>query len=50
MKAECGDPSFCFKYRGPVQMKGKKEPMHCWLLSRDNQQASGGKLDILATI
>lgn len=28
------DPQFHFEYRGPVQMKGKKEPMKVWFLSR----------------
>ncbi|KAL1130144.1 hypothetical protein AAG570_013082 [Ranatra chinensis] len=28
------DPQFHFKYRGPVVMKGKYEPMNVWFLSR----------------
>lgn len=28
------DPSMNLEYRGPVTMKGKPEPMDCWLLSR----------------
>jgi hypothetical protein len=28
------DPSFNLEFRGPVVMKGKKEPMNCWFLSR----------------
>ncbi|XP_054709218.1 guanylate cyclase soluble subunit beta-1-like [Uloborus diversus] len=35
------DPQFHFEYRGPVQMKGKKEPMKVWFLSRnENVNAS----------
>ncbi|GAB1601943.1 guanylate cyclase soluble subunit beta-1-like [Argonauta hians] len=33
-KTHCMDPSFHFEFRGKVTMKGKKEPMPCWLLSR----------------
>lgn len=29
------DEQFKFDYRGPVQMKGKSEPMHVYLLSRN---------------
>ena len=28
------DPGFAFTYRGPVPMKGRKEPMQVWFLSR----------------
>lgn len=28
------DASMNLEYRGPVTMKGKPEPMECWLLSR----------------
>ncbi|XP_042208020.1 guanylate cyclase soluble subunit beta-1-like isoform X2 [Homarus americanus] len=28
------DPSFVFTYRGPVPMKGRKEPMQVWFLNR----------------
>ncbi|KAG5681351.1 hypothetical protein PVAND_010795 [Polypedilum vanderplanki] len=28
------DPTMHLEYRGPVTMKGKPEPMKCWLLSR----------------
>lgn len=28
------DDSFEFEYRGEVVMKGKKDPMQCWFLSR----------------
>ncbi|XP_064482202.1 guanylate cyclase soluble subunit beta-1-like isoform X2 [Ornithodoros turicata] len=30
------DPEFKFDFRGPVAMKGKKEPMKVWFLSRAN--------------
>ncbi|XP_072040201.1 guanylate cyclase soluble subunit beta-1-like [Amphiura filiformis] len=33
MQAENEDESFHFEHRGPVTMKGKKEPMQCWFLS-----------------
>ncbi|XP_022064187.1 guanylate cyclase soluble subunit beta-1 [Acanthochromis polyacanthus] len=32
--AENADPQFHLAYRGPVTMKGKKEPMKVWFLSR----------------
>lgn len=32
--AENADPQFRLEYRGPVSMKGKKEPMKVWFLSR----------------
>lgn len=32
--AENADPQFRLEYRGPVTMKGKKEPMKVWFLSR----------------
>ncbi|TKS68251.1 Guanylate cyclase soluble subunit beta-1 [Collichthys lucidus] len=32
--AENADPQFNLEYRGPVTMKGKKEPMKVWFLSR----------------
>lgn len=28
------DPSLNLEYRGPIMMKGKPEPMNCWLLTR----------------
>ena len=28
------DASMNLEYRGPVTMKGKPEPMECWILSR----------------
>lgn len=31
---ENADPQFHLEYRGPVTMKGKKEPMKVWFLSR----------------
>lgn len=31
--------SFDFKFRGPVEMKGKSEPMQCWLLSRKTKKS-----------
>ncbi|KAK3862993.1 hypothetical protein Pcinc_031197 [Petrolisthes cinctipes] len=30
------DPGFLFTYRGPVPMKGRKEPMQVWFLNRRN--------------
>lgn len=32
--AENADPQFHLDYRGPITMKGKKEPMKVWFLSR----------------
>lgn len=32
--SENADPQFHLEYRGPVTMKGKKEPMKVWFLSR----------------
>uniref|UniRef100_W5MNR7 Guanylate cyclase soluble subunit beta-1 n=1 Tax=Lepisosteus oculatus TaxID=7918 RepID=W5MNR7_LEPOC len=34
LSAENADPQFQLEYRGPVAMKGKKEPMKVWFLSR----------------
>ncbi|CAN8012772.1 putative soluble guanylyl cyclase beta subunit [Ixodes scapularis] len=34
------DPTFKFDYRGLVTMKGKKEPMKVWFLSRNNVDAT----------
>jgi hypothetical protein len=31
------DPQFHFEYRGPVNMKGKSEPMNVWFLSREKE-------------
>lgn len=31
------DPSFQFEYKGPVQMKGRQEPMKVWFLSRSRE-------------
>lgn len=40
MSPENFDPQFHFEYRGPVQMKGKKEPMKVWFLSREQNVTS----------
>lgn len=32
--AENADPHFHLDYRGPISMKGKKDPMKVWFLSR----------------
>lgn len=34
MEPQNHDPQFHFEYRGPVQMKGRSEPMKVWFLSR----------------
>ncbi|XP_038056195.1 guanylate cyclase soluble subunit beta-1-like [Patiria miniata] len=34
MEPQNHDPTFHFEFRGPVVMKGKKEPMQCWFLTR----------------
>ncbi|XP_075909667.1 guanylate cyclase soluble subunit beta-1 isoform X1 [Petromyzon marinus] len=34
MTPENSDPDFLLQYRGPVPMKGRKEPMGVWFLSR----------------
>ncbi|KAG8134967.1 hypothetical protein E2320_008031, partial [Naja naja] len=34
MSPENSDPQFHLEHRGPVSMKGKKEPMQVWFLSR----------------
>ncbi|GIY36880.1 guanylate cyclase soluble subunit beta-1 [Caerostris extrusa] len=39
MKPENFDAQFHFTYRGLVQMKGKKEPMKVWFLSRKEKAA-----------
>ncbi|XP_027454623.1 guanylate cyclase soluble subunit beta-1 isoform X3 [Callorhinus ursinus] len=36
MTPENSDPQFHLEHRGPVSMKGKKEPMQVWFLSRKN--------------
>lgn len=36
MSPENSDPQFHLDHRGPVSMKGKKEPMQVWFLSRKN--------------
>ncbi|XP_033632257.1 guanylate cyclase soluble subunit beta-1-like [Asterias rubens] len=33
MEPQNHDPTFHFEYRGPIVMKGKKEPMQCWYLT-----------------
>lgn len=38
MTPENSDPQFHLEYRGPVSMKGKKEPMQVWFLSRKNTE------------
>ncbi|XP_067663587.1 guanylate cyclase soluble subunit beta-1-like [Haliotis asinina] len=40
MKPESKDPSFHFEQRGPVTMKGKKEPMMTYFLSREKPGAA----------
>ncbi|KFM79989.1 Guanylate cyclase soluble subunit beta-1, partial [Stegodyphus mimosarum] len=37
MEPQNFDPQFHFEYRGPVQMKGKKEPMEVWFLTRNEK-------------
>lgn len=38
MTPENSDPQFQLEYRGPVSMKGKKEPMQVWFLSRKSTE------------
>uniref|UniRef100_A0AAY4ABR0 Guanylate cyclase soluble subunit beta-1 n=1 Tax=Denticeps clupeoides TaxID=299321 RepID=A0AAY4ABR0_9TELE len=38
--AENADPQFHLEYRGPVTMKGKKEPMKVWFLSQKSPDVS----------
>ncbi|KAK4818757.1 hypothetical protein QYF61_018929 [Mycteria americana] len=38
MTPENSDPQFHLEYRGPVSMKGKKEPMQVWFLSRKSTE------------
>lgn len=38
MAPENSDPQFHLEYRGPVSMKGKKEPMQVWFLSRKSTE------------
>ncbi len=40
MQPENQDDSFNFEHRGPVTMKGKKEPMQCWFLSDKGVQGA----------
>ncbi|KAK2170347.1 hypothetical protein LSH36_3g16010 [Paralvinella palmiformis] len=36
-RPECYDSCFRFEKRGPVKMKGRKDPMICWVLTRKTQ-------------
>lgn len=40
MTPENADPQFHLEHRGPVSMKGKKEPMQVWFLSRKDAAAA----------
>lgn len=42
------DPSFTFEYRGPVQMKGKAEPMNVYFLLRNTD--SPNNIESLSTV
>uniref|UniRef100_A0A2K6F5U6 Guanylate cyclase domain-containing protein n=2 Tax=Propithecus coquereli TaxID=379532 RepID=A0A2K6F5U6_PROCO len=44
MSSENSDPQFHLEHRGPVSMKGKKEPMQVWFLSRKNTGTEETKL------
>ncbi|XP_069349204.1 guanylate cyclase soluble subunit beta-1 isoform X2 [Eulemur rufifrons] len=44
MSPENSDPQFHLEHRGPVSMKGKKEPMQVWFLSRKNTGTEEAKL------
>uniref|UniRef100_A0A8C5VIH4 Guanylate cyclase soluble subunit beta-1 n=1 Tax=Microcebus murinus TaxID=30608 RepID=A0A8C5VIH4_MICMU len=44
MSPENSDPQFHLEHRGPVSMKGKKEPMQVWFLSRKNTGTEETKL------
>ncbi|GFS53639.1 guanylate cyclase soluble subunit beta-1 [Nephila pilipes] len=37
LRPENFDPQFKFEFRGPIQMKGKKDPMKVWFLSRKEE-------------
>ncbi len=41
------DPSFIFDYRGPIQMKGKAEPMSVYFLRRN---ADSPNIESLSTV
>ncbi|KAM4780534.1 guanylate cyclase soluble subunit beta-1 isoform 1-T1 [Cyanocitta cristata] len=45
MTPENSDPQFHLEYRGPVSMKGKKEPMQVWFLSRKSTETEETKQD-----
>ncbi|KAI2536356.1 guanylate cyclase soluble subunit beta-1 isoform X3 [Pongo pygmaeus] len=45
MSPENSDPQFHLEHRGPVSMKGKKEPMQVWFLSRKNTGTEETKQD-----
>uniref|UniRef100_A0A2K5RYI9 Guanylate cyclase soluble subunit beta-1 n=1 Tax=Cebus imitator TaxID=2715852 RepID=A0A2K5RYI9_CEBIM len=45
MSPENSDPQFHLEHRGPVSMKGKKEPMQVWFLSRKNTGTEDTKQD-----
>ncbi|XP_045151732.1 guanylate cyclase soluble subunit beta-1 [Echinops telfairi] len=45
MTPENSDPQFHLEHRGPVSMKGKKEPMQVWFLSRKNTGTEETKQD-----
>ncbi|XP_075399747.1 guanylate cyclase soluble subunit beta-1 isoform X2 [Tenrec ecaudatus] len=45
MTPENADPQFHLEHRGPVSMKGKKEPMQVWFLSRKNTGTEETKQD-----
>lgn len=42
--AENADPHFHLEYRGPVPMKGKKEPMKVWFLSRTSNDSESSSV------
>ncbi|KAF6094073.1 guanylate cyclase 1 soluble subunit beta 1 [Phyllostomus discolor] len=45
MTPDNSDPQFHLEHRGPVSMKGKKEPMQVWFLSRQNTGTEETKQD-----
>ncbi|XP_033920695.1 guanylate cyclase soluble subunit beta-1 isoform X2 [Melopsittacus undulatus] len=47
MAPENSDPQFHLEYRGPVSMKGKKEPMQVWFLSRKSTETEETNQDAL---
>nr|XP_025038686.1 guanylate cyclase soluble subunit beta-1 isoform X3 [Pelodiscus sinensis] len=46
MSPENSDPQFHLEHRGPVSMKGKKEPMQVWFLSRKSTETEEIKQDV----